>query len=426
MAPALAHRAKALLKRLQRDTKGAIALLFALFAPAVAMLSVGAIDLSAVMTAKSRLQDIADAAALAGAPFLDLATDGTVARERSASFVAGLLSQWSDAPTVVETYEVVTVGGQRGIRVLLQANRQSFFVSMLPPGGWNFVGDATATSVGRTPLCILATGTSSEMIRVHNSSGIAAPDCGLQSNAGIMLDGAARIDGAKIQAVLNATGGTMTPDPGEGAPSIVDPFASISFPNTNGCPFYGNGQANPLIYGPGGTHYLAPDIHCRPIIARQTTLILNPGDHFFRKNLVVESGSQLIGEDVFLFFDHGSDPIFTGLNSRVDLIGRKSGAYAGLVLATTAGNSPNIEIPGGNVQRLLGVVYARNGFLEVSGSGVAAEDSAWTVIVARQVILRGTASIRINADYESSDVPVPNGVGPNGGGLGGNGTRLVN
>ena len=97
-------------------------------------------------------------------------------------------------------------------------------------------------------------------------------------------------------------------------------------------------------------------------------------------------------------------------------------------MATVAGNQPNIILPGRNVERLLGVVYIRhpNGYLEVSGSGAAAEDSAWTVIVATRIISSGNATIRINADYQSSDVPVPNGVGPNAGGMGANGTRLVN
>jgi hypothetical protein len=98
-----------------------------------------------------------------------------------------------------------------------------------------------------------------------------------------------------------------------------------------------------------------------------------------------------------------------------------------MVMATVAGNQPDIILPGKNVERLLGVVYIRhpNGSLKVSGSGAAAEDSAWTVIVASKIISSADATIRINADYESSDVPVPNGVGPNGGGLGGGGTRLV-
>jgi hypothetical protein len=109
----------------------------------------------------------------------------------------------------------------------------------------------------------------------------------------------------------------------------------------------------------------------------------------------------------------------------VNLVGRKSGPYAGMVMASVWSGQPVLTLPGSNVERLLGVVYLRTGFLQVSGEGVAAEDSAWTVIVARRVISTGQAKIRINADYESSDVPVPKGVGPSGGLPGGEGTRLI-
>ena len=426
MMSGLRRQAQELLDRLGRETHGAIALQFALFVPVLAMVSLCAIDLAAVVSSKARLQDIADGAALAAAPALGLAADGAAARGRAEAFVEGQLSQWSDAPTVVETYQVVTEGGQRGIRVLLQANRQSFFVNLLPPGGWNFAGDATAVSVSKTPLCVLGIGTGTDIISIRDSSHLMAPDCGIHSNNDILGGNAARIEGRKIQAVGTASGMNMTPAPWKGAAPITDPFVSMSFPSLNGCPFTGNGDINPDKYEDGGTYYFEPGIHCRPIqIGYNTRVVLKPGDHFFRKGLILQGRARLEGEDVFLFFDHGSDPNFNGQFTRVNLVGRKSGKYAGMVMATVGGGQPNITLPGSKVERLLGVVYVRNGFLAVNGTGVAAEDSAWTVIVARQIHSTGTARIQINADYESSDVPVPNGVGPNGGGLGGGGTRLV-
>ena len=422
------RRARALMQRLLRETRGSIALKFALAVPAVAMLSVGAIDLLAVMSAKTRLQDIADSAALAAAPALALAADEAAARGRAEAFVAGQLSQWADAPTVEAAYEVIEQDDQRAIQVRLEGHRISFFANMLPPGGWHFEALATAVSVGKTPLCVLGTGKSGLMIDVSGSSRIMAPDCGVHSNAQIKVQGTGQIEGRKIQSVLTAIGGGMTPTPGQGAASIVDPFVSMSFPSLNACSgLFGPGQSNPVIYENNGTHYLEPGMHCQPIIIKnKTTLVLNPGNHFFFKNVQLLGHGRLQGEDVFLFFDHGSDPLFGGMYARVNLVGRKSGPYAGMVMATIAGNQPNIILPGSNVERLLGVVYVRNGFLQVSGNGVAAEDSAWTVIVARQVLSNGSARIRINADYEGSDVPVPNGVGPNAGGMGANGTRLVN
>lgn len=164
------------LARFRSDVGGNIALTAALVGPAVILLGVGAIDLLAVSSAHGRLQSIADAGALAGAPHLALATDGAGAKERAASFVAGEISQWEDAPDYVGTYEVVDQGGQRAIRVLLRGHRPSFFANMLPPGGWNFVGDATATSVGLVPLCVLITGVDrARMLHVRDSGRLAAP-----------------------------------------------------------------------------------------------------------------------------------------------------------------------------------------------------------------------------------------------------------
>jgi len=115
----LASLAGALLHRLLHETRGSIALKFALVVPAVAMLSVGAIDLAAVTTAQSRLQAIADAAALAAAPTLGLAADEAVARGRAEAFVEAQLSQWVDAPTVEAAYKVIEQDDQRAIQVKL-------------------------------------------------------------------------------------------------------------------------------------------------------------------------------------------------------------------------------------------------------------------------------------------------------------------
>jgi hypothetical protein len=424
MMSGLRRRVQERVQGLLRETRGSIALNFALAVPAVAMLSVGAIDLLAVMSAKTRLQDIADAAALAAAPTLGLAADDAVALGRAEAFVEAQLSQWPDAPTVEAEYDVIEQDDQRAIQVKLGGHRISFFANMLPPGGWHFEALATAVSVGKTPLCVLGTGTTGLMIDVLGSSRIMAPDCGIHSNAQIKVQGTAQIEGRKIQSVLTAIGGGMTPTPGQGAASIADPFSAVSFPSLNSC----IGKTGSIVYEVNGsTSYLDPGIHCLPITVKNlATLVLRPGDHFFRKSVTLQGHGRLDGEDVFLFFDHGSDPLFGGVNARVNLIGRKSGPYAGMVMATIGGNQPNIILPGSNVEQLLGVVYVRNGFLQVSGSGVAAEDSAWTVIVAKQILSTGTARIRINADYDGSDVPVPNGVGPNAGGMGASGTRLVN
>ncbi len=126
---------------------GSIALKFAFVGPAVFLLAVGGIDLLAVSRSQDRLQSIADGAAAAGAEALDPAADVAAARLRAAAFVASEMRRWPDAPAYVAKYEIVDQAGGQALRVVLRGHRPSFLANMLPPGGWHFVGDASAASV---------------------------------------------------------------------------------------------------------------------------------------------------------------------------------------------------------------------------------------------------------------------------------------
>ena len=408
------RRVRALMQRLLRETRGSIALKFALAVPAVAMLSVGAIDLLAVMSAKTRLQAIADAGALAGAPALALATDGAAARARSASFVAGQLSQWSDAPTVVETYEVVTQerGGeeQRGIRVLLQANRLSFFANMLPPGGWNFVGDATATTVGLVPLCVLNTANVRDsLLELANRSRIEAPECLVHSNRTITAKDRSEIRGEAVRAVLSASG-NIVPRAGTGAARIDDPFAGLDLRDPGG----------PCTPVQQVGRRIRPGRHCGITMTKgPATITLEPGVHWFTSTLATRDDISLRGEDVVLVFGRNGQ-LDLGGNGQVDLIGRKSGPYAGMVIATSRDRTTRITINSTKIRRLEGAIYVPKAILEIAGTGDVARQSAWTVVVAASLMLTGTPNVYINANYGDSDVPVPGGVGP---GVGG--SRLI-
>jgi len=409
----LQRRVRALTHRLLRETQGTIALNFALAVPAIALLSLGAIDLYAVTTAQTRLQAIADAGALAGAPALALAVDGTAARERSASFVAGQLSEWSDAPTVVETYEIVTQGGQRGIRVLLQANRESFFVNMLPPGGWNFVGDATATTAGLVPLCVLNTANAGDrLLELATRSRIEAPECLVHSNHTITVKDRSEIRGEAIQAV-GAASGNIVPSAGTGAARIEDPFASLSLNRPIGACSTANVNTS--------TKRIQPGRHCAITITGNDSYILEPGEHWFVNGALTVSGTAtLTGEDVVLLVGQNGRLIFSG-DGRVDLIGRQSGPYAGLVIAALREHDEKMTINSTRVERLEGAIYVPNAILEIGGTTDVARQSAWTVIVAASLMLKGSPNVFINADYGASDVPVPGGVGPRP-----SGSRLIN
>lgn len=406
-----------LVRRLRSDSRGNIGLMAALIGPGVILLGVGAIDLLAVNTAQNRLQSIADAGALAGAPHLALATDGAGAKERAASFVAGEISQWEDAPRYTGTYEVIEQGGQRAIRVVLRGHRPSFFANMLPPGGWHFVGDATATSVGLVPLCVLVTGSSgNQLLYVKDQSRMTAPSCMVHSNRDIEVQGGG-ITAAATQAVTSASG-AISPSANTGAARIDDPFTGLDLERAGGLGLLcGVAELTNRIRVTSGVHYVRPGNHCGGIEAKGTArIVMEPGEHFFLKgHLVIDENARLEGQDVVLFFDQASKFEFKA-QARVSLDGRKSGAYAGIVMGSMRDNRQDFVISADHVESLLGVIYVPSARLIVEGTADVARDSAWTVIVAHTLQMKGSPSLYINADYNASSVPVPAGVGPRTGG----------
>ena len=405
-------------RRFGRARDGSIALKFALLGPAVLLVGVGAIDLLAVNAASTRLQSVADAGALAGAPSLALATDGAEARERAEAFIDAQMEDWADAPTYTASYEIVDRMGQRALRVLLHGHRPSFFASMLPPGGWNFNAEAVASSVGLVPLCVLVTGkTGSRLLLVQDSSRMNAPACLVHSNRDILVQGGL-IDAASVQAVTTA-GGMISPSPSTGAASIEDPFANLDLDRTDGLAILCTvAELLNRVKVSSGVHTVPPGRHCGGVEASgDARVVLSPGEHFFLKgSLVIKENARLEGDDVVLFFDSASSFAFTD-DAMVALDGRKSGPYAGLVMGSTRQNQQNFIISADNVESLLGVIYVPSAKLIVEGDAEVARDSAWTVIVAKEVQLKGSPSLFINANYDASNVPVPAGVGPRAGGV---------
>ncbi|MBB5745210.1 pilus assembly protein TadG-related protein [Brevundimonas variabilis] len=393
------------------DDKGVIALKFALAAPAVILLGVGAIDLNNVQSSESRLQDVADAAALAGAWELGLAIDDGAAIARAEDFVKGHVSEWAEAPTIISDITVEETRAQRIIRVKLNGHRPSFFGSMLPPGGWRFNADAAATTVGMTPLCVLVSGDSgSKLLNVKDRAAISAPACLVHSNRDIEVEGGS-IRAAMTQAVTRATG-AINPAPGTGAEPIEDPFAQLLLVPPLNCSagLFGIDKKSGIIRVPAG-------IHCGGIkVGGDAQLILEPGEHWFIAGaLEVNENATLSGDDVVLMFDLASKFVFDD-NAKVTLDGRRSGRFAGFVMAATRNNTQDFIISSDNVESLLGVVYVPNATLLVDGTDDVARDSAWTVLVAKAIELKGSPSLIINANYAGSTVPVPQGVGPRAGG----------
>jgi hypothetical protein len=101
-------------------------------------------------------------------------------------------------------------------------------------------------------------------------------------------------------------------------------------------------------------------------------------------------------------------------SSSINLTGTQSGPYAGFVIVTTRSNTNTFTISSDSAHKLEGAVYVPDATLLVTGTGnQVADQSAWTVVVAKSLLLQGSPNLVINANYAGSNVPVPAGAGNN-------------
>lgn len=390
-------------RRLWRDARGGVATIAALVIPVLALLTCAAIDLAGVNADHSALQDAADATALAMAKQLGIATAAGITA-RAQDYATGQLGQISSNDQVTVTTTIAA--DNSSVTVAITGKRPSFFGNMLPPGGWTLHAQATASTLGELPLCVLASGAGGGgKISLVASPTLTAGNCLVQSNANMTVDAAGSLTAGLAQASGTASG-PITPTPQTGAPTIADPFATlnISPPLLGLCSPLDVTQLLGLPVLPGN--------HCGLTVRAGQTLYLAPGVHYFSQGgLTMAQNSTLTGSNVVLIFEPDSSFNFAD-SSVIDLSGRQSGTYAGFVIITTRTNSNIFTISSDSAHMLEGAVYIPSATLQITGTGnKVADQSPWTVVVAQSLQMTGSANLVINANYASSVVPVPAGAG---------------
>lgn len=409
----------AVLAGLSRARAGNVAIVTALAVPGLATLTLGAVDLSNVMSDRSRMKDIADGAALSGARNLAVAIDEQSAIENAKATAQAMISEWKAAPAVQVSATLADLPDQgRGVKVQLSAHRDSLFGNLLPPGGWSYSTSSTATTVNSMPLCVLSFDDKLIMnFVVGGDARIQAPTCLIHSNGNLQTIGTGRIIAGQAQATGSARG-EITPDPVSDAPPIKDPFTNRQLSDGSSCS--GNMKKTKILSVTKGAYVLPAGIHCGDISVKgNATLTLAPGDHFFQGGQVEFGGnSRIQGKDVVLIFDSVS---FFELedNTQISFSGRESGVNAGFVLMASRKNNKVFKIDSTRIERLDGIIYVPTSRLAIGGTSDIARQSDWTVIVAHTLSLSGNPRLYLNTDYAASPIDVPAGVGPR------QGARLV-
>ena len=238
-----------------------------------------------------------------------------------------------------------------------------------------------------------------------------APFSRLRIRAGSNVADDSRIVSTLICSSGGASGGgsSYEPAPETDCPALPDPLASRPLPALSGCTF------TDLVIDasqelPGNA------VFCGGLrIENGATVTLSPGIYVISGGkLEVKDTSKLIGDYVSFYFQDDAAIFTFEKDTTIDLGAPKDGELAGMLFIENPLSTDGriFTIRSEHAQRLLGTIYLPGGKLEIDSNANVADQSAYTVIVANQIQVRG-ANLVVNSDYGGTDVPVPDGIGPN-------------
>jgi len=193
-----------------------------------------------------------------------------------------------------------------------------------------------------------------------------------------------------------------------------------------------NAGAKLIVEGGGTVVFFMPD----GIQYKSTGGVLYPA----RRGLnVFANGSLESGPGGATFVFRGQSRFYFLDKGQVSLRAPTAGENAGLLLVSTKDVWRSFKIEGQGTSSLLGTIYLPKGALWVARPGDVWPDSktspdvatappgapstvgassTYTVLVLERLMVTGGMKLVVNADYASTSVPVPVGLGPGGGTIG--------
>jgi Flp pilus assembly protein TadG len=433
IAPPARRRGRAFIS----DTRAATAITFALSLPVLAVAAGAAVDYSSAAATRTRMQGIADAAAMASVQEVRLA-------QTNEGKVVAVATNYVNAAMPGLTTRVAVDFQASTVQVNLTTQYAPLMGTLLFRQGIPLAVNATAKLSGSLPLCMLALDpASSESISLQDSAVMQAPGCLVQANSmnKFALDSH---DSAVLKAgMICSSGGALkfvssnfSPQPTTDCPQLPDPVSSRPAPTVGAC-----NHTNTVI--DGLTQTLQPGTYCGGLkVTNAANVHLSAGIYVISGGpLIVDNGATLKGTNVGFYLSGANANLSFDTDSTIHLSAPTSGPLAGLLvyddpsgaaapatplasgltcnsMAKTAQYTApprQHQIYSNNARNLTGTIYMPKGELLVDASKPIAAYSAYTVLVVAQLHLCAGPTLVLNTDYSATDVPVPAGLGPRGG-----------
>lgn len=389
-----------MLARLWGDKSGNVAVLAAFLLPALAVATGVGIDLTSLSRSRQEMQNVADAAALAGARVLATAEgDGeqraTLARETANSFI---LSRFPDAvPFIAADPQSAQVS------VNLSISQKLAFGGVLGETNKVVTVEAEATFEGETGFgCVIALDASRPIgMRLQGAAGMRAPECTIWSNAegdsSIYMQGSPAMSAKRVcaQGASGNRADRIEPQPVECGLS-PDPYRDRVLSADPGCDF-----SNRVVRANPTPATLQPGTYCGGLSLEGGEIALEPGLYIVKDGpLLLGANSSVTGEGVsFLLTGRGAELDAQGSPS-LTLSAMDSGPLAGIAIAVTheGVEAPQSLLRGSPRFDVHGSIYLPGQVLLLQGTPDLTLSGESTKAVAAAFELRGNPEMTVLAN----------------------------
>ena len=417
------------MRSLIKDRSGVVTIILAIALPSLVALGSAGLDLARIARAKQQLQRAADGAVLAGAGALRFAnTSSSKAASIAEAHARSSAYAYPDmtVQTAVKSSEV---------QIDVAADVSTSMLKYLNNGSTRVSARARAQLVGSMPTCMLVLDPSMSKAYEADQASVSASGCAIFANS-TASDAVKIRNNAAIKASFicssggaSADGATFDPAPQTDCPSRYDPLSSRELPSVGSCT-----SSSKLSLDTSTT--IAPGVYCGGIeINKNAAIALQPGTYIIKDGpLRLNGNAALSGSGVTIFLTGSGAELSIDGEAAMSLTAPAYGTMAGLLIvgdrtlpAASGPAGPAGPGPAGKAQplpkhrlhsrsapTLLGTVYLPQGTLEIGAPGGydatsagMAQNSAWTIIVVRQLTIHDKINLVLNTNYAATDVPPP-------------------
>jgi hypothetical protein len=297
---------------------------------------------------------------------------------------------------------------------------QTYFPGPIARGVSQIKVEATAEISGGGYVCMIGLDPKApSTLEMSDKARVTAQNCAIYSNskssASLTLHNLSRVK-ADMMCVAGGVSGpisAVTPNaPITDCPPLLDPLRDRPEPNVGllKC----DHLLTVVITALSGKVKLKPGVYCGGINVLGGDVTLEPGTYVMNNGtLTVDLGGKLIGTNVGFYLTGLLSTIQFGPSSTISLTAPKTGDMAGMLFFEDRDRLVGIphRIASNNARNLVGTIYLPNNTLTIDSKNPIADQSDYTVIIAKKFEMKDGPELVLNTDYENSPIPVPDGVG---------------